>query len=53
MRHYLVVGAGPVGSTIALNLAKDGDQVRVLTRSGNGPIHQNITLIRGDASMKP
>jgi nucleoside-diphosphate-sugar epimerase len=50
MNLYLVVGAGPVGSTIALDLANDGHKVRVLTRSGTGPKHLNITLINGDAS---
>lgn len=46
----LVVGAGPVGSTTALKLAELGHRVKVLTRSGNGPIHPNIKLVAGDAN---
>ena len=33
----VVVGNGPVGSTIARRLLAEGRQVRVLTRSGSGP----------------
>ena len=33
MNHYLVVGAGPVGSGVAHALADRGDQVTVLTLS--------------------
>jgi nucleoside-diphosphate-sugar epimerase len=50
MSNYLVVGAGPVGSTIAMTLAQAGHTVRVLTRSGNGPQRPNIALLKGDAS---
>ncbi len=35
----IVTGAGPVGLTVALQLAEQGRQVRVLTRSGSGPDH--------------
>ena len=48
--RHLVVGAGPVGSTIALQLASAGHNVVVLTRSGTGPSHPNISLVSGDAS---
>lgn len=47
---YLVIGAGPVGATIAQQLADRGDHVRLLTRSGSGPVHPNIERLRGDAS---
>jgi nucleoside-diphosphate-sugar epimerase len=50
MTNYLVVGAGPVGSNIATKLAEDGHAVRVLTRSGTGPQHPNITLLKGDGA---
>ena len=47
---YLVIGAGPVGATIAQQLAARGDRVRLLTRSGSGPVHASIERLRGDAS---
>jgi nucleoside-diphosphate-sugar epimerase len=39
---YVVTGAGPVGWTVAEQLAGQGHSVRVLTRSGSGPDHHNI-----------
>ena len=48
--HHLVVGAGPVGSTTAQLLAEHGTPVTVLTRSGSGPSHPNITLARGSVT---
>jgi nucleoside-diphosphate-sugar epimerase len=47
---YLVIGAGPVGATIAQQLAARGDHVRLLTRSGSGPVHASIERLRGDAT---
>ncbi|AOW93936.1 epimerase [Rhodococcus sp. WMMA185] len=38
----IVTGAGPVGWTIASQLAQQGRRVRVLTRSGSGPDHPLI-----------
>jgi nucleoside-diphosphate-sugar epimerase len=49
--HHLVVGAGPVGSTTALQLADADVPVRLLTRSGSGPAHPNIHLVKGDAAV--
>lgn len=46
---YVVTGAGPVGWTVAEQLADRGRQVRILTRSGNGPEHALIERIKGDA----
>ncbi len=46
----VVTGAGPVGTTVALQLAKDGVPVRLLTRSGNGPEHPLIDRIRADVA---
>ena len=45
-----VIGAGPVGTTIALQLAEAGRPVRLLTRSGSGPEHPLIERMRGDAT---
>jgi len=47
---YVVTGAGPVGYTIAEQLAQQGHRVRVLTRSGSGPEHPLVELRRVDAS---
>jgi nucleoside-diphosphate-sugar epimerase len=46
----VVTGAGPVGSTIALQLAESGHHVRLLTRSGSGPDHPCIERRRVDVS---
>lgn len=47
---YVVTGAGPVGWTIAEQLADKGHEVRILTRSGSGPDHGLIQRMRADAS---
>ncbi len=47
---HVVTGAGPVGSTVALQLAEAGHQVRLLTRSGSGPEHPSIERRRVDVS---
>jgi len=47
---YVVTGAGPVGYTIAEQLAGLGHPVRVLTRSGSGPDHPLVEKMRVDAS---
>jgi nucleoside-diphosphate-sugar epimerase len=51
MSVHVVTGAGPVGSTIALQLAAAGEQVRLLTRSGSGPEHDLIDRRRVDVSQ--
>ncbi|MGB6023185.1 MAG: NAD-dependent epimerase/dehydratase family protein, partial [Ornithinimicrobium sp.] len=48
--HHLVIGAGPVGSAVARELAARGEQVRVVTRSGTGPDHANIERVVADAA---
>ncbi|CAA9407061.1 MAG: NAD-dependent epimerase/dehydratase [uncultured Nocardioides sp.] len=48
---HVVTGAGPVGSTIALQLADAGQRVRLLTRSGSGPDHRLIQRQRLDVSL--
>ncbi len=50
MPVHVVTGAGPVGSTVAQQLADAGEQVRLLTRSGSGPVHPLIDRRRVDVS---
>lgn len=45
---HIVTGAGPVGSTVALELVERGIRVRLLTRSGSGPEHPLIERRRVD-----
>ena len=48
---HVVTGAGPVGSTVAQQLADAGHRVRLLTRSGSGPVHPLIERRRVDVSQ--
>lgn len=48
---HVVTGAGPVGSTIAVQLAANGHRVRLLTRSGSGPEHPLVERRRVDVSV--
>jgi nucleoside-diphosphate-sugar epimerase len=50
MNTSIVIGAGPVGATVALRLADQGRPVRLLTRSGSGPEHPLVERRRADAS---
>ena len=50
MSLHVIVGAGPVGSAVATQLAAQGETVRVVTRSGNGPIHPAVERIAADAT---
>ena len=50
MNHHVVIGAGPVGSGIALLLAEQGTPVTVVTRSGSGPNHALVTKVKADAT---
>ncbi|KRE81104.1 NAD-dependent epimerase/dehydratase family protein [Arthrobacter sp. Soil762] len=45
---YVVTGAGPVGWTVAEQLAEQGKNVRILTRSGNGPEHPLVERVKAD-----
>ncbi|AQA22884.1 NADH(P)-binding family protein [Rhodococcus sp. MTM3W5.2] len=47
----VVTGAGPVGWTVADQLAAQGHRVRVLTRSGSGPERPNVERLRVDVSV--
>ena len=48
--HHLVIGAGPVGTSVTLLLVEQGIPVTVLTRSGSGPAHTLVTKVAGDAA---
>ena len=47
---HLVVGAGAVGSALALQLVASGAEVTVVTRSGGGPSADGIRRVAADAS---
>jgi nucleoside-diphosphate-sugar epimerase len=47
---HLIVGAGPVGTALALRLVDRGERVRVVTRSGGGPSHPLVERVALDAS---
>ncbi len=47
---HVVTGAGPVGWTVAEQLAQAGQEVRVLTRSGSGPEHPLVERRAVDVS---
>jgi nucleoside-diphosphate-sugar epimerase len=50
MSIHVIVGSGPVGSATALRLAGHGQQTRVITRSGTGPVADGIETIAADAT---
>jgi nucleoside-diphosphate-sugar epimerase len=50
MALHVIVGAGPVGTATAKLLAGNGEQVRIVTRSGGGPDHPAIERVAADAS---
>ncbi|WP_408896389.1 NAD-dependent epimerase/dehydratase family protein [Nocardioides sp. R1-1] len=50
MSHHVVTGAGPVGSTVALQLADQGERVLLVTRSGSGPEHPLVERRRADVT---
>lgn len=50
MSKHVVVGAGPVGTAVALLLAQRGDHVRLVTRRGTGPQQPGIELVAADAT---
>jgi nucleoside-diphosphate-sugar epimerase len=53
MSTHLVLGAGPIGTRVALLLAEAGAHVRVVTRSGSGPDHPGVERVRADAADAP
>jgi nucleoside-diphosphate-sugar epimerase len=50
MALHVIVGAGPVGTATATLLADRGERVRVVTRSGGGPVHPSIERVAADAT---
>jgi len=46
----VITGSGPVGSAVAVRLARQGERVRVITRSGTGPAADGIETIAADAT---
>lgn len=50
MQHNLVLGASAVGVAVATLLAERGDPVRLVTRTGTGPVHPLIERISADAT---
>jgi nucleoside-diphosphate-sugar epimerase len=50
MTTHLVLGAGPIGSAVATRLAGDGEQVRLVSRSGRGPELRGVTRVAADAA---
>ncbi|MFI2486199.1 NAD-dependent epimerase/dehydratase family protein [Promicromonospora kroppenstedtii] len=50
MATHLVVGAGPVGTALALRLARAGRTVAVVTRSGRGPERPRVERVALDAT---
>ncbi|MFI5586023.1 NAD-dependent epimerase/dehydratase family protein [Amycolatopsis sp. NPDC051758] len=50
MSLHVVVGAGPVGAAAARLLAARGDEVRLLSRSGGGPVLDGVERVAADAA---
>jgi nucleoside-diphosphate-sugar epimerase len=50
MSMHVIAGSGPVGSAVAVRLARQGERVRVITRSGTGPAADGIETIAADAA---
>jgi nucleoside-diphosphate-sugar epimerase len=50
MAQHVIVGAGTIGSALALRLAGDGHSVRIVTRSGSGPRHDLVERVAADAT---
>jgi nucleoside-diphosphate-sugar epimerase len=50
MALHVIVGAGPVGSSAAAHLVREGHQVRVITRGGTGPAHPSVERVAADAN---
>lgn len=51
MNANVVLGASAVGIAVASLLAERGEPVRLVTRSGTGPVHPKIERIAADATQ--
>ena len=49
MALHVIVGAGPVGTATAQHLVDAGHQVRMVTRTGNGPA-PSVERVAADAA---
>jgi nucleoside-diphosphate-sugar epimerase len=50
MAQHVIVGAGTIGSAVALRLVGDGHSVRLVSRGGSGPDHPAIERVAADAT---
>ncbi len=50
MNLHVILGAGPVGSATATQLADRGERVRIITRSGAGLAASGIERAAADAT---
>ena len=50
MGTHVIVGAGPIGTSTALELVQRGHHVKMITRSGSGPVHTGVERLAGDVS---
>lgn len=50
MATHLIVGAGAVGTAAARHLTQQGHEVRIVTRSGSGPVGARIEHVAADAT---
>jgi nucleoside-diphosphate-sugar epimerase len=51
MSLHVIVGAGPVGTSVARLLAERGERVRLISRRGTGPQHPAIEPVAADATQ--
>jgi nucleoside-diphosphate-sugar epimerase len=50
MAQQVIVGAGTIGNAVAERLVADGHTVRMVTRSGSGPVHGSVERVAADAA---
>jgi len=50
MGRHVIIGSGAVGTATARALVEQGHDVTIVTRSGSGPEHPDITRVAADAS---
>lgn len=50
MTQHVIVGAGTIGNAVARMLADGGHSVRMVTRSGSGPVHPAVERLAADAA---
>lgn len=50
MTLHVIVGAGPVGSLTASLLARSGEEVRIVSRHGDGPNDARVERVQADAA---